>query len=123
MAPHIAEGYIPILLLGVVAILLVFVTLLLSKFLAPKNATARKLTPYECGEIQQGSGRGPIEVQYYMYIIVFLILDVEAVFLLPFAVRFLDLGISGLIEMGIFVGLLVLGWFYALRKGALEWVR
>lgn len=119
----VAEGYIPILILGLVATLLVFVTLLLSKFLAPRNATARKLSPYECGEIQQGSGRGPIEVQYYMYIIAFLVLDIEAVFLFPFAVKFASLGVQGIVEMVLFVGLLFLGWLYAVRKGALEWVR
>lgn len=121
MADPVTQGYLPILILGVVAVLLIFATLLLSRILAPHNPTTRKNMTYECGEIALGSGRGPIEIQYYMYILVFLILDIEAVFLIPFAVRFADLGGVQILEMGIFVALLLVGWLYALKKGALNW--
>ena len=116
-------SYLPIVILGVTAALLVFVTLLVAKMMGPKSPNARKEMTYECGEIAKGSGRGPLEIQYYMYILVFLILDIEAVFLIPFAVRFGDLGTTAIIEMVLFVGLLLVGWLYALKKGALEWVR
>jgi NADH-quinone oxidoreductase subunit A len=119
----IVEGYAPILVLGLVAALLVFATLFLSKLLAPSNLTGNKLTTYESGEITQGTGRGPIEIQYYPYILVFLVLDVEILFLIPFAVEFLNLGLVGIIEMVVFVGLLLVGWLYAWKKGALNWVR
>lgn len=122
------EGYVPILILGVVAVGLVFVTLLTSRILAPNNPTGRKRTTYESGEITQGSGRGPVDIQYYNYILVFLILDIEVLFLLPFAAEFgnligMDDAALVVSEMVIFVGLLFLGWLYAWKKGALEWVR
>jgi NADH-quinone oxidoreductase subunit A len=123
MADPIQLGYLPIVILGAIAMLLVFATLFLSKILAPRNPTPRKESTYECGEIALGSGRGPLEVQYYMYILVFLILDIEAVFLIPFALRFGQLGANAIWEMVIFVGLLLVGWLYALKKGALNWVR
>lgn len=116
-------GYLPIAILGIIAMTLIFVTLFLSKILSPKNPNLRKESTYECGEIALGSGRGPIEIQYYMYILVFLIIDIEAVFLIPFAVKFADLGTAAIWEMAIFVGLLLVGWLYALQKGALNWVR
>lgn len=116
-------AYLPVVILGATAMLLVFATLLLSRVLAPHNPNPRKESTYECGEIALGSGRGPLEIQYYMYILVFLILDIEAVFLIPFAVRFADLGAAAVVEMAIFIGLLLVGWLYALKKGALEWVR
>lgn len=123
MADPLQLSYLPIVILAVIAMTLVFATLFLAKMLAPRNPTPRKESTYECGEIALGSGRGPLEVQYYMYILVFLIIDIEAVFLIPFAVRFGDLGMAAIVEMGIFVGLLFVGWLYALKKGALEWVR
>src|SRR5204863_499519 len=73
---------------GAVAFLLVFVTLLGNKTLGPKRASAAKVTSYECGEKATPGARGPIDVQYYMYVLTFLIFDVEAMFLIPFALRF-----------------------------------
>lgn len=128
MADPVSFQYLPIAILGAIAALLIFATLFLSKLLAPRNPNARKESTYECGEIALGSGRGPVEIQYYMYIIVFLILDIEAVFLIPFAVQFgafgQDAALAGkaITAMAIFVGLLLLGWLYALKKGALNWV-
>ena len=116
-------AYLPILILGIIAMTLVFATLFLAKMMGPSNPNPRKESTYECGEIALGSGRGPVEVQYYMYILVFLIIDIEAVFLIPFAVRFADLGNAAIVEMAIFVGLLFVGWLYALKKGALNWIR
>ena len=123
MVNPIGYGYLPILILGFVSVLLIFVTLLVSRLVAPFNPTGQKRTTYESGEITQGTGRGPIEIQYYLYILVFLILDVEVLFLVPFAVDFVHLGGKAVIEMAVFVGLLFLGWLYAWKQGALEWVR
>ena len=105
----------------VLGVIIVFVTLSLTRFVAPHKRTAGKLSTYESGEVPVGSARGPIDVQYYMYVIVFLVVDVEAVFLVPWAIHFKALGVTALVEMGIFVGLLLLGWIYAWKKGALEW--
>ncbi|HEX9815523.1 MAG TPA: NADH-quinone oxidoreductase subunit A [Candidatus Thermoplasmatota archaeon] len=116
-------GYLPIAILGIIALTLVFATLFGARMMGPRNPNARKESTYECGEIALGSGRGPIEIQYYMYILVFLIIDIEAIFLIPFAVRFSNLGTAAIWEMAIFVALLFVGWLYALKKGALNWVR
>jgi NADH-quinone oxidoreductase subunit A len=123
MADPVSLKYLPVLILGAIAALLVFATLFLAKVMGPKNPNARKESTYECGEIALGSGRGPLEIQYYMYILVFLVLDIEAVFLIPFAVRFAHLGPAAIVEMVLFVGLLFVGWLYAVKKGALEWVQ
>jgi NADH-quinone oxidoreductase subunit A len=121
VATEISQGYLPILILALVGLGLVFVTLLAASFVAPKNPTRRKTSTYECGEVALGSGRGPIAIQYYMYILVFLILDIEAVFLIPFAVEFLELSLQGILVMLVFVLMLLEGWAYAWSKGALEW--
>ncbi len=116
-------GYLPIAILGIIALTLVFATLFGARMMGPRNPNPRKESTYECGEIALGSGRGPIEIQYYMYILVFLIIDIEAIFLIPFAVAYADLGTAAIWEMAIFVALLFVGWLYALKKGALNWVR
>ena len=109
------------LILGVLGFLFLFVTLYLTNFVAPKRPNAGKLSTYESGEVPVGSARGPIDVQYYLYVIVFLIIDIEAVFLIPWALRAVELGPVALVELVIFVGLVLLGWAYAWKKGALEW--
>lgn len=121
MAFETFPTYLPILVLTAVALALVFVTLMVARLLAPSNPSQTKLSTYECGEVPIGSGRGPIAIQYYMYILVFLILDIEAVFLIPFAVEFLNLAWQGILIMFLFVLLLLEGWAYAWTKGALEW--
>lgn len=116
--------YLPVAILFVLAGLIVFVTLNIGKVLGrPYRPGVLKKSTYECGEVPHGSARSQVDVQYYLYVLVFLILDIEAVFLIPFAVKFLDLGMQGLVEMILFVGLLLIGWAYAWKKGALEWAR
>jgi NADH-quinone oxidoreductase subunit A len=117
----VAMEYLPLAILGVVAFGLVFVTLLGNKFMGPKRASAAKLTSYECGEKQTPGARGPIDVQYYMYILTFLIFDVEVMFLIPFALKFKDLGWGPIIAMSFFVSLILVGYWYELRKKLLEW--
>ena len=124
-ASHLAEAtlgrYLPILIQLVLGFLIVFVTLSLTRFVAPRRRTPGKVSTYESGEVPIGGARGPIDVQYYMYVIVFLVIDIEAVFLIPWAINFAKLGAAAIVEMAIFVGLLLLGWVYAWKKGALEW--
>ena len=81
-----------------------------------------KLQPYECGVDPIGGARERFSVRYYLIAMLFLIFDVEAVFLIPWGVIFDKLSIVGLIEMVVFIGILVVGFYYAWRKGALEWV-
>jgi NADH-quinone oxidoreductase subunit A len=121
MAEATLARYVPILITAVLALLIVGVTLNVHKLLGPRNPSAGKVSTYESGEVPVGSARGPIDVQYYLYVIVFLIIDIEAVFLIPWALNFLALGTAALVEMVIFVGLVLLGWAYAWKKGALQW--
>ena len=114
-------GYLPILIIVALGFVIIFVTLSLGKLVAPRRPNAGRLSTYESGEVPVGNARGPIDVQYYLYVIVFLIIDIEAVFLVPWALRFAQMGLAGLVEMIIFVGLVLLGWAYAWKKGALEW--
>lgn len=113
--------YAPLAILAVLAFVMIWATLALTKIAGPSRRTAGKLSTYESGEVPKGSARGPMDVQYYIYVLVFLIIDIEAVFLIPWALNFTRLGVTGLVEMAIFVGLLLLGWAYAWKKGALAW--
>lgn len=118
----VAAEYLPLVILGVVSFLLVFVTLMGNKFMGPKRASVTKLTSYECGERATPGARGPIDVQYYMFILTFLIFDVEAMFLIPFALRFkTGLGWGPIIAITMFVGLILIGYWYELRKKLLTW--
>lgn len=113
--------YAPLAILAVLAFIMIWATLALTRIIGPLRRTPGKLATYESGEVPKGSARGPMDVQYYIYVLVFLIIDIEAVFLIPWALNFTELGIAGLVEMAIFVGLLLLGWAYAWKKGALAW--
>tara|TARA_B100000686_G_C16432886_1_gene783072 strand:+ start:26 stop:421 length:396 start_codon:yes stop_codon:yes gene_type:complete len=89
--------------------------------LRPKNPTEVKSDPYECGMEAVGGPWHKFNFKYYMYAILFVIFDVEIIFLYPWAVKFLDLSLFALIEMFVFVGILLIGWLYAWRKNDLEW--
>lgn len=121
MAEATLARYVPILITLVLALLIIGAVLNLGRLVAPRRPSPGKLSTYESGEVPIGSARGPIDVQYYLYVIVFLIIDIEAVFLIPWALRFLELGVTAIVEMVIFVGLVLLGWAYAWKKGALQW--
>jgi NADH-quinone oxidoreductase subunit A len=111
-----------VLCVFVVAILMFFGSLIFSRLLAPHRPNPQKNAPYECGEKQIGPAWINFNVGYYLFALLFLAFDVEAAFLYPWAVIVREAGVPGLIEMGIFVFVLVLGLVYAWRKGALEWV-
>lgn len=96
-------------------------TLVLSYFLQPKYPEAEKLSPYECGSEPFSDARIPFPVRYYIFAMLFVIFDIEIIFLYPWAIAFKEIGFIGLIEMMIFIGLFVLAYVYAWKKGALEW--
>jgi NADH:ubiquinone oxidoreductase subunit 3 (subunit A) len=104
------------------AFLLLLVPAIGSKLLSPKKPDPIKNTVYECGMETQGETWVQFKVQYYIYALVFVIFDVETVFLYPWAAAYNQLGLFALVEMGIFLVILLAGLFYAWRKGALEWV-
>lgn len=113
--------YIPILLLAVVVIGFAFGTVLLSFLIGPRVDKKEKLDPYECGMPPVGNPRERFSVKFFLVAMVFVIFDIEIVFLFLWAIVFKDLGIFGLIEMGIFLGILVLALAYVWEKGVLEW--
>ncbi len=116
------QNYVPIFIfIGIIAIALP-VTLLAAKLVRPENPNKVKLMPYECGIDPIGSARGRYTIRFFIVAILFVIFDVETIFLFPWAVQFKALGLFGLMEMFIFLGILILGYIWIWKKGALEWV-
>lgn len=105
-------------LTGVALVVLALVT---AGLISPKSYNAQKGEAYECGIPTRGVSMAQFKVGYYLYAILFLMFDVETVFLYPWAVRMRELGVEGLLCIALFFGILVLGLVYAWRKGALEW--
>jgi len=117
----IPEAYLPVALMTAIGAIVVMVAIGLGRFLTPPRPSREKLTAYESGEEPVGAGQGPVDVQYYLYVLVFLILDIESVFLIPFVVEFGELSTTALAVVTVFVLLLLDGWVYAIKKGALTW--
>jgi NADH-quinone oxidoreductase subunit A len=106
----------------VVAAILGFALVTLPRFMAPRHAGPLKACTYECGELPIGRPWIRSRVSYYIFALAFVVFDVEAVFLYPWAVVVKKLGAYGLIQMAVFIGILLLGLAYAWRKGVLKWV-
>ncbi len=100
---------------------LVAAFILLASTLGPKMPTAVKMSPFECGEEPFALPRGHSSVKFYLTAILFILFDVELVFLYPWAVVYRGLGVTGLVEIVIFLGVLMAGFYYAWDNGALEW--
>ena len=115
-------AYFFILLFCGLALVFVVAGLVISRLLAPHNPNLIKNIPYECGEQTIGEGWVQFNVGYYLFGLLFLVFDVEAAFLYPWAAVFREVGVTGFIEVGIFLLVLVMALVYAWRKGALEWV-
>ena len=113
--------YFPILLFVFIALAFGAGTLLISHFVQPKYPEPEKLSTYECGSEPFSDARMPFPVRYYIFAMLFVIFDVEVIFLYPWAIVFSKIGLIGLIEMLIFIGLFLVAYVYAWRKGALEW--
>jgi len=114
--------YLIVLAVLIVGASLFFGSLLLSFLLAPRRPSAIKNAAYECGEKPIGSAWIQFNVGYYLFALLFLVFEVEAAFLYPWALVLRELGLTGLIEAAVFIFILILGLAYAWRKGALEWV-
>jgi len=116
--------YIPVLLLMVVGIVVGLGALGLSALLGPKLGNRKKDSPFECGVPPVGDAQHRVSVRFYLVAILFLLFDVEAIFFFPWAVvfkKFLSINQFILWEMAAFVGILLVGYYYVLRKGALDW--
>jgi NADH-quinone oxidoreductase subunit A len=115
------SDYFPIFIFLVVNVAVAALIIVLSTYVVKRKPSPQKLMPYECGLDPIGSARKPFPVKFFVIAVLFIIFDIEAVFLYPWAVIYKELLIFGLIEMGVFIGILLLGLFYVWRKGALEW--
>ncbi len=114
-------NYFPVLVFIGVAFAFGVGTLVISYFLQPKLPDPEKLSAYECGSEPFSDARMPFPVRYYIIAMLFVIFDIEILFLYPWAIAFDKIGVIGLVEMMIFIGLFVVGYVYAWKKGALEW--
>lgn len=117
----VPSDYLPVLVFFLIAGAFGFVTILLGRFVRPKVAYREKLLPYECGAPPISDARQPFPMRYYIIAMLFVLFDIEAVFMYPWAVVFNRIGIYGLVEMVMFIAILVVGYVYAWGKGALEW--
>jgi NADH-quinone oxidoreductase subunit A len=116
------EGYLPIFLFGVVAMAFPIAALAVFKLVRPAAPISTKLEAYECGIRAASDSRGRYTVRFYIIAILFVIFDVETIFLFPWAVRYRQLGWFGVAEVAIFLAILIVGYIWAYKKGALEWV-
>ncbi len=113
--------YLPIAILILLSTVLAFVVILLGQLFGPRRPTTRKSLPYESGMVPIGPGTRRMPIRYYLVAVLFILFDIEVIFLLPWAIVFRQLGLFGIIEMFIFVVILLVGFVYAWKKGALEW--
>jgi NADH-quinone oxidoreductase subunit A len=114
-------SYLPILILVLLAGGFALVTLWLSSVLGPRRPSKDKLSTYECGIDPVGSARERFSVKFYLVAMLFIVFDIEIVFLYPWAVILNSLGLFGLVEMFFFLGILLIGLLYVWKKGGLEW--
>lgn len=117
----VPSDYLPIAMMFLVAIGFVLTTIFVTHLLGPQRKSAIKLETFECGIESKDNARVPFSVKYFLIAILFVLFDVEVIFMYPWAVNFKSLGLTGFIEMLIFLGLFLLGFFYIIKKGALKW--
>ena len=118
---RVLAEYLPTLLFLIVATGIGIALLVIGNLLGPKRPSLEKLSAYECGFEAFEDARMQFDVRYYLIAIQFIVFDLEIIFIVPWATVFRELGVLGLIEMGIFAGMLLLGFVYVWKKGALEW--
>lgn len=113
--------YFPIVIMALIALGFVVTTMVLTHALGPKRHVKVKEEAFECGIESKGNARTPFSIKYFLVAILFVLFDVEVIFMYPWAVNFKELGVFGLWEMFTFMGLMVVGLVYIIRKGALNW--
>lgn len=115
------SSYLPILFMFIAALGFVVTTMLATHLLGPKKKSLIKSEAFECGIEPDGNARTPFSIKYFLVAILFVLFDVEVIFMYPWAVNFKTLGLTGLIEMFMFMGFLIVGLLYIIKKGALKW--
>jgi NADH-quinone oxidoreductase subunit A len=113
--------YLPIMLLMLVALAFGLGSVVFSTLIGQKKYSKTKMAPYECGCEPIGTARERFPIKFYLIAMLFILFDIEAVFLYPWAILYKKLGLFGLVEMGVFVVILFVGYIYVWKKGALEW--
>ncbi|MFN8134912.1 MAG: NADH-quinone oxidoreductase subunit A [Bacteroidales bacterium] len=115
------QDYIPILIQSLVVLGFVITTMVFTHLLGPKRSSKAKLENFECGIEGMGNARSPFSVKYFLIAILFVLFDVEVIFMYPWAVNFKALGSDGFLEMFLFMMLVLAGFIYIIMKGALKW--
>jgi len=113
--------YLPVLVFVAVGLGFGAVTIAASSLIVPMRTSPEKMQSYECGVDPVGDARGRFHIRFYIVAVLFILFDIEAVFLYPWAVAFRQLGLYGLVEMVLFILILLAGYLYLLKKRALEW--
>ena len=120
-AQNLPINFLPIIFQMIVAAGFAVLVMVVTHKLGPKRKTSDKLTPFESGIEVVGNARSAVSIKYFLVAILFVLFDVEVIFMYPWAVNFKELGKTGMIEMFIFMGTLLLGFIYIIKKGALDW--
>ena len=107
--------------MAIVAIGFVLMVMALTHWMGPKHKSKIKLESFECGIESQGNARMPFSIKYFLVAILFVLFDVEVIFMYPWAVNFKELGMLGFAEMLLFISFLLVGFYYIIKKGALKW--
>lgn len=115
------ESYLALALVIVIVSGVGLAIIIASKFIGRRPPVREKLLPYECGNIPEEDARGRFPIKFYLVGILFIIFDIEIAFLFPWAVIYQELKLFGLIEMGVFLAILLIGYLYILKKGGLRW--
>jgi NADH-quinone oxidoreductase subunit A len=115
------SGFLPVILQSLVALGFVAIVLILVPMLGPRRKSSKKNENFECGIEAQGNARIPVSIKYFMTAILFVLFDVEVIFFFPYAPNFRAMGMDGFIAVLLFVAVFLLGFYYVLAKGALDW--
>jgi len=118
---YIPSNYLPVIIIFLIAALIALIPLIVGIFLRPRRIYTQKFSPYESGNPPVGEPRYRFSIKFYIIAMLFVVFDIEAVFLYPWAVAYDKIGFYGFIEMVIFIFILLIGYIYAWKKGALKW--
>jgi NADH-quinone oxidoreductase subunit A len=118
---YLPSDFLPIIVQFVLAATFIVVTMIVTHRIGPIRKSKKKDDPFECGIEVVGNARTPISVKYFLVAILFVLFDVEVIFMYPWAVNFKKLGMLGFVEMVLFMALLLAGFYYIIRKGVLKW--
>jgi NADH-quinone oxidoreductase subunit A len=116
------QNYVPIFIFLIISFLIGAGTIAVAALIRPNNPSKTKLMPYECGIDPADNARQRYTIRFYVVAILFVVFDVETVFLFPWAVEYKLLGVFGFVEMLVFLGILIVGYIWIWKKGALEWI-